>query len=317
MTRSPSPFLEQVGRPSRRTVLRAGGAVLAFGQPLLAAADDAILRRKIPSSGELLPAVGLGTYDTLAADSAQAQAAMDGVFRAMTAAGATIVDTASSYNAAEEVIGTVVAADKFRDKLFIATKMEATEPTAGAAELHRSLQRLRTPRVDLAQLHNLADPKQSLAMFRDFKAQGLCRYFGVTSTRPQDYAAMETVVRREKPDFMQVGFSIGDRQAEERLLPAAADSGAAVLAAQPVGGAKHPLFRLVQGKPLPEMAKDIGAASLAQFFLKYVLSHPAVTAAIPGTTSAAHMGDDLGAMRGRLPDAGERRKMAALFDALR
>ncbi len=311
--------LEQISGATRRTLLHAGGGgVMAFGlRPFAALADDAVLRRKIPSSGESLPAIGLGTYDTLATDSSEARSAINGVVISMVAAGASIVDTASSYHAAEEVIGAVVTADKLRGKLFIATKMEATEPVAGAAELRRSLQKLQVQHVDLAQLHNVADPKQSLAMFRDFKSQGLCRYFGVTSTMPGAYPAMEAVVRREKPDFMQIGYSIGDRQAEERLLPAAADSGVAILAAQPVGGAKHPLFKLVGGKPLPEMAKDIGAATWGQFFLKYVLGHPSVTAAIPGTTSAAHMVDDLGAMRGRLPDAGERRRMAAAFDALR
>ena len=310
---------EQLTPTTRRTFLTTGtGAALALGlRPFAASADDGVLRRKIPSSGELLPAVGLGTYDTLATNSAEARSAINGVIRSMVASGASIVDTASDYHAAEEVIGAVVASDKLRDKLFIATKIEATEPTAGTAELHRSLQKLQVPRVDLLQLHNVADPKQSLAMFRDFKAHDLCRYFGITSTRPHDYAAMEEVMRREKPDFMQVGYSIGDRQAEERLLPAAADAGTAVLIAQPVGGAKHPLFRLVQGKALPDLAKDIGAGTWGQFFLKYVLSHSAVTAAIPGTTSAAHMSDDLGAMRGRLPDANERKKMAAAFDALR
>ena len=308
---------EQHGRFSRRTMLQTAGAAMALGlHPLAALADDTILRRKIPSSGELLPAIGLGTYLTLKTNSEEARSAIGDVLKSMVAARASIVDTASSYNAAEEVIGDVVAADKLRDKLFIATKMEATEPAPGAAELHRSLERLKVPRVDLVQLHNVADSKQSLAMFREFKAQGLCRYFGVTSTRPRDYAAMEEVVRREKPQFMEVGYSIGDRQAESRLLPAAADAGTAVLAAQPVGGAHHPLFRLVQGKELPGIAEDIGAETWAQFFLKYVLGHPAVTAAIPGTTSAAHMSDDLSAMRGRMPDAAERQKMAAYFDTL-
>ena len=311
--------VERISRTTRRTLLRTGaGATLALGlRPIAALADGTVLRRKIPSSGEMLPAIGLGTYDTLATDSAEARSAISGVIRSMVAANASIVDTASSYHAAEEVIGAVVASDRLRDRLFIATKMEATEATAGAAELRRSLQKLRVPRVDLAQLHNVADPKQSLAMFRDFKAQGLCRYVGVTSTAPRAYPAMEEVVRREKPDFMQVGYSIGDRQAEERLLPAAADAGAAVLTAQPVGGVKHPLFRLVQGKALPEFAKEFGVESWGQFFLKYVLGHPAVTAAIPGTTNAAHMTDDLGAMRGRLPDTAERKKMAAYFDTLR
>ena len=309
---------EQNGGLTRRKMLHTGaGAAMALGfHPLEAFADDAVLRRKIPSSGELLPAVGLGTYDTLPTNSAEARSAMSAVFKSLTAADASIVDTASTYNAAEALIGYVVASEKLRDKLFIATKMEATEPVGGAVELHRSLERLQTPRVDLVQLHNVADPKQSLAMFRDFKAQGLCRYFGVTSTRPKDYAAMEEVVRREKPDFMEVGYSIGDRQAEARLLPTAADAGTAILAAQPVGGAHHPLFRLVKGKELPPIAKDVGAETWAQFFLKYVLSHPAVTAAIPGTTSATHMTDDLAAMRGRMPTAGERTQMAAYFDTL-
>ena len=310
--------LDQISHTTRRTLLRTGGALLSLGLgPTAALADVPVLRRRIPSSGEMLPAVGLGTYDTLAINSAEARAAIGSVIHSMVAADATVVDTASSYHAAEEVIGDVVTAGKLRDKLFIATKMEATEPVAGAAELRRSLGKLRVQHVDLAQLHNVADPGQSLAMFRDFKAQGLCRYFGVTSTMPTAYPAMEAVVRREKPDFMQVGYSIGDRQAEERLRPAAADAGVAILAAQPVGGAKHPLFRLVAGKALPDVAKEIGADTWGQFFLKYVLGHPAVTAAIPGTTSAAHMDDDLGALRGRLPNAAERKRMASAFDALR
>lgn len=299
-------------------MLQASAAIAALGVgPSGVLADDAVVRRKIPSSGEMLPAIGLGTYDSLAANSEEARKAIGDVIASMIAGGATIVDTASSYKAAEEVIGAVVASGKVRDTLFIATKMEATKPAEGKAELQQSLHRLQIARVDLVELHNVADPNQSLAMFRDYKAEGLCRYFGVTSTRASDYAAMETVVRREKPEFMQVGFSIGDRRAEARLLPAAADAGAAVLAAQPVGGIHHSLFQTVKGKALPEMAKDIEAASWAQFFLKYVLGHPALTAAIPGTTSAAHMVDDLGAMRGRLPDAAERQRMATYFDTLR
>ncbi len=313
----------QFGYSTRREALRTGaGAVLALGlRPVAARADDAFLRRAIPSSGELLPAIGVGTGggtgETLKTDTAEARLAVRSVLRSMADAGAKVVDTASAYGAAEEVLGAVLTADKLRDKLFIATKMESIEPVAAAAELRQSLQRLKTSRVDLVQLHNVSDSQQSLAIFHDFKAQGLCRYFGVTSTHSRSYSALEAVVRREKPNFMEVGYSIGDRQAEERLLPAAIDAGTAVLAAQPVGGGQTPLFRLVQGKNLPELAKDIGAATWAQFFLKYVLSHPAVTAAIPGTVSAAHMTDNLGAMRGRLPDEGERKKMAAFFDAFK
>jgi aryl-alcohol dehydrogenase-like predicted oxidoreductase len=193
--------------------------------------------------------------------------------------------------------------------------MEATEPAGARDELQRSLRRLQTARVDLAQLHNVRDPQQSLAMLRAFKAEGLCRYTGVTSTFPRDYAAMETVVRREKPDFMQIAYSIGDRQAEDRLLPAAMDAGSAVLTALPLG--RSSLFRLVRGKALPDFAAELDIHSWGQFFLKYLLGNPAVTAVIPGTENAAHMTDNLGAGLGRLPDAAERRKMAALFDELK
>ncbi len=305
---------------TRRTVLcAAAGAFVALELDLaaVALAESDILRRKIPSSGEWLPAIGVGTGGSLRTDSPEVRAAMSKVLGALIAANASVVDTASTYGDAEQVIGAVVAADKTRQKLFIATKMEATEPTSGNAEFRQSLQRLHVSQVDLIQLHNVSDPKQSLAMLRDLKAQKLCRYIGVTSTRPGDYAAMEAIVRREKPDFMEVGYSIGDRQAEERLLPAAADAGTAVLAAQPVGGGRHTLFELVKGKELPGIAKDIGAASWGQFFLKYVLSHPAVTVAIPGTLSPDHMTDDLGAMRGPMPDAAQRKKMAAYFDTVK
>jgi aryl-alcohol dehydrogenase-like predicted oxidoreductase len=273
------------------------------------------MHRAIPSSGELLPAVGLGTAGTLNSDDATARGALTAVVKALVAGGGSLIDTASTYGEAEEVIGRVVTAEKLSPSLFIATKMEATEAATGAAELRRSLQRLQTPRVDLAQLHNVSDPRQSLAMFRDFKAHGLCRYFGVTSTFPRDYAAMEQVVRREKPDFMQIAYSIGDRQAEARLIPAAADSGTAVLTALPLG--RNSLFPLVRGKELPGFAKELGIESWGQFFLKYLLGNPAVTAVIPGTENAGHMTDNLGAAQGRMPDPAERQKMVAFFDSLR
>jgi aryl-alcohol dehydrogenase-like predicted oxidoreductase len=301
---------------SRRALLVAGGACCgALAAPRGAKADAPELRRKIPSSGELLPAVGLGTAGTLNSDDPAARTVLTSVLKSLIAGGGTLIDTASTYGEAEAVIGAVITAERLREKLFVATKMEATEPAGARDELQRSLRRLQTARVDLAQLHNVRDPQQSLAMLRAFKAEGLCRYTGVTSTFPRDYAAMETVVRREKPDFMQIAYSIGDRQAEDRLLPAAMDAGSAVLTALPLG--RSSLFRLVRGKALPDFAAELDIHSWGQFFLKYLLGNPAVTAVIPGTENAAHMTDNLGAGLGRLPDAAERRKMAALFDELK
>ena len=166
---------------------------------------------------------------------------------------------------------------------------------------------------DLLQFHNVRDAQQSLAQFKDWKAQGICRYIGITSTRREQYPAIEAVLLREKPDFVQIDYSLDDREAEKRILPAAADAKAAVLTALPFGRAR--LFRAVRGKDVPEWA-DGFANSWAQFFLKYLLGDPRVTAAIPGTSDSLHMSDNLRAMRGPLPDPDQRKRMVEFADAL-
>ena len=177
------------------------------------------------------------------------------------------------------------------------------------------MQRLRTNRVDLMQLHNVSDPHQDLAILREWKSQGLCRYIGITTSFGGDFDAVEAVVRRQKPDFLQINYSLADRAAEKRVIPAAAEVGAAVLTDLPF--ARNRLFGAVRGQKLPEWAGDFDAASWAQFFLKYLLGNEAVTAVIPGTSNAEHMADNLGAGRGRLPDAAQRQRMVAFFEALR
>ena len=164
------------------------------------------------------------------------------------------------------------------------------------------------------QLHNVQDPNQDLAAFRDWKAQGLCRYIGITTTYKSDYDAAEAVLRREKPDFFQVDYSLADREAEKRLLPAARDAGAAVLTALPFG--RSSVFAAVRGKSVPEWAREFDATTWPQFFLKFLLGHEAVTAVIPGTTNPAHLADNISAGRGRFPDAGQRKAMIKFFDAL-
>jgi aryl-alcohol dehydrogenase-like predicted oxidoreductase len=290
----------------REFAIATGAAVLA---PPALAQSGALLTRAIPSSGERLPAVGLGTAQVFNTNDEATRQKAAAVLRALIAGDGRLVDTSSVYGEAEAVLGDVIAAGGLGGKLFIATKLEAPD----AAELKRSLARLKTEKLDLLQFHNVRDPQQSLAQFKDWKAQGVARYIGITSTRHADFAAIEAVLAREKPDFVQIDYSIDDREAEKRILPLAAEVNAGVLTALPFGRAR--LFRAVKGLAVPEWARGF-AESWAQFFLKYLLADPRVTAVIPGTADAAHMTDNLGAMRGPLPDPDQRRQMVAFIEAL-
>jgi len=298
---------------SRRSVLAAGLVVSAswlVGRSQ-AQTPESVMTRPIPHSGEQLPVVGLGTAVSFPSANESQRAALKDVIDALVAGGGKLIDTASVYGNAESVIGDIVHASNARSKIFIATKIEVRSAKAGADEFQRSLQRLRTESVDLLQLHNVSRASQSLSQFREWKAAGRCRYVGITSTFSADYNAMEAIIRREKPDFVQVDYSMDNRAAEKRILPAAADAGAAVLTAMPFG--RTSLFRAVKGKTLPDWAKDFDAATWGQFFLKFLLANKQVTAVIPGTGNADHMIDNLGAARGRLPDAQQRERMAVLL----
>ncbi|QDL37485.1 aldo/keto reductase [Rhodoferax sediminis] len=265
--------------------------------------------RAIPGTGERLPVVGLGTASVFNSDDEPTRRAAAQVVQALVDAGGRLIDTASTYGDAESVLGKVIAGATLQGKIFVATKLEAPD----AAELQRSLARLKMAKVDLLQLHNVRDARQSLAQFKAWKARGLCRYIGITSTYHGDFAALEAVLGREKPDFVQVDYSLDNRLAEERILPLAAEVRAGVLTALPFGRAR--LFRAVRGKAVPDWAQDF-AGSWAQFFLKFLLADERVTAVIPGTSDPAHMMDNLGAMRGRLPDAAQRQRMIAFVNSL-
>ena len=306
-------------RPSRRRLLQGGLAVAAgslldgvpsaFGQT-----DTATATRPIPHSGERIPVIGLGTANEFQMrPEADARANLKKVVDDLLAQGCKLIDTASSYGSAESVLGDLLS-DQDRSKVFLATKIENGSKQEGSVEFRRSLQRLRYQRVDLLQLHNVRDRQQDLSPFRDWKAQGLCRYVGITTTFKNDYDAAEAVLRREKPDFFQVDYSLADRDAEKRLLPAARDSGAAVLTALPFG--RSSVFSAVRGKSVPEWARDFDATTWPQFFLKFLLGHEAVTAVIPGTTNPAHLADNISAGRGRFPDARQRQAMIEFFQAL-
>jgi aryl-alcohol dehydrogenase-like predicted oxidoreductase len=300
-----------MARLNRRqfAILSVGGAAAALAPPAIAQTAAPLISRAIPKTGEQLPAVGLGTAAVFDDDDAQTRAKAEAVIKVLGTNGGRLIDTASTYGDAESVLGAVLAAAGGRANFFIATKLEAPD----AAELRHSLARLRTPKVDLLQLHNVSNPRQSLKQFFRWKAQGLCRYVGITSTFHGDFAALEAVLRREKPDFVQVDYSLDNREVEKRILPLAAEVKAAVLTALPFGRGR--LFRAVHGKAVPDWAQNF-AGSWAQFFLKFLLADPRVTAVIPGTADPAHMLDNLGAMRGALPDPDQRRRMVQLAASL-
>jgi aryl-alcohol dehydrogenase-like predicted oxidoreductase len=314
---NPNPFAT---KSSRRQLLHAGlgialGSLANWTLPVRAQSGASpVATRPVPHSGELIPVIGLGTANEFQMQhDGERKARLKTVVDNLIAQGCKLIDTASSYGAAESMLGDLLS-DQDRAKVFLATKLENGSAKAGTAEFRRSLERLRYKQVDLLQLHNVQDPHQSLAAFRDWKAQGLCRYIGITTTFRQDYDAAEAVLRREKPDFFQVDYSLGDRAAEKRLLPAAADAGAAVLTALPLG--RSSLFTAVRGKGVPEWAHEFDATTWSQFFLKFLLGHEAVTAVIPGTTNPVHLADNIDAGRGRFPDAGQRQAMIKFFETL-
>ena len=294
-------------RFTRRHFTALAAATLA--RPIFAAAGPSLLTRTIPRTGERLPVVGLGTAAVFERNDGPTQQAAAAIVRTLVEAGGQLIDTASTYGDAESILGETMTAAGLRDKLFIATKLEAPD----GAELKRSITRLKTTTLDLLQLHNVRNPRQSLAQFKTWKAEGICRYVGITSTYHGDFAAVEAVLRREKPDFVQVDYSLDNREAEARILPLAGELKAGVLTALPFGRGR--LFSAVRGQTVPDWAKDF-AGSWAQFFLKFLLADERVTAVIPGTSNPAHMADNLGAMSGPLPDPDQRRRMVAFIDGI-
>jgi aryl-alcohol dehydrogenase-like predicted oxidoreductase len=304
------PMIMQPMMTRRRFAALAGAGAALLGRPSLAQTAAPLLSRAIPRSGEAIPAVGLGTAALYNVADADSRRKAGDVVAALVGGGGRLIDTASTYGDAEIVIGDTLAAGATRDKVFLATKLEA--PDAG--ELQRSLARLKTAKLDLLQLHNVRDPKQNLERFFTWRGEGICRYVGITSTFHGAFSAVEAVLLKETPDFLQVDYSLDDREAEKRLLPVAAETRTAVLTALPFGRGR--LFAAVRGKSLPDWAAEFGAQSWAQFFLKFLLGDARVTAVIPGTADAKHMLDNLGAARGPLPDAPMRKRMVDFLQSL-
>ena len=268
--------------------------------------------RPIPRSGEQLPVIGMGTWATFDVGTSRAERdPLDGVLRALFAAGTRVIDSSPMYGRSEAVVGDELARVD-GPKPFLATKVWTTGKRAGIDQMKQSFERMRTPVMDLMQVHNLLDCEAHLPVLREMKADGRVRYIGVTHYQHDQFGAIETLMRGEQLDFIQIPYSIVDRAAEVRLLPAARDTGTAVLVMTPLETGA--LFGHVRGRALPSIAGALGCTSWAQLFLKFVVGHPSVTCALPATANPEHAADNARAGFGPLPDEAQREQLAALLE---
>ncbi len=316
----PSAWSKQPRAMSRAAFLRlaaGSAAALVLGRGASTAAETSgtsstMHARAIPQSGEKLPVIGLGTYQGFdVAPGSEEYARLPGVLQALFAAGGSVIDSSPMYGRAEASTGEALAAVDGRRKAFVATKVWTRGRNEGLRQMNESLRLLRADPLDLMQVHNLVDWRTQLATLRDWKAAGRIRYLGITHYHAGAYDELAAVMRAERLDFLQINYSLDEREAERHILPLAAERGMAVLINRPFGGGG--LLRRLRDRPLPPWAAEIGARSWAQLLLKFVLSHPAVTCAIPGTSRPEHMADNASAGTGRIPDAAFWRRHPELF----
>lgn len=300
----------------RRTVLKlfAAGAIGPWSVAAPAASSSPMRKREIPATGEKLPVIGLGSSDEFETASGADMDALRDVLRRFHELGGTLVDTAPIYGDAEKVIGELVGELGLTEALFLATKVRARGKDAGVEQMERSTELLGKQPLDLLQVHSLADVDTQLDNLRRWKDEGRVRYIGVTHSRVSAFEELERVMRRSDLDFVQLNYSFTEPDAERRLLPLAADKGIAVMVNRPFENGA--LFRQVNDRPLPDWAAQFDCKSWAQFSLKYILGHPAVTCVIPATSNPRHLVDNMGAGTGRLPDEATRRRMRELGAAL-
>jgi diketogulonate reductase-like aldo/keto reductase len=301
---------------TRRDVLRmflaAAAAAAAFSSA--EAQSPGPMMRKIPSSGEAIPAIGLGTSDSFEVGTGAAERApLAEVLRIFHTAGGRLIDSSPMYGTAESVVGDLLKLTGLSKQVFRATKVWTSGREAGIRQMEESERRMGGEKLDLIQVHNLVDTDTQLATLHDWKAAGRIRYLGVTHYTSGAHSRLEQLVRAEKLDFIQINYSVGEPEAAERLLPACAERGVAVLVNRPFADGR--LFRAVRGKELPAWAAEFDCQSWAQFFLKYCLAHPATTCVIPATSKPQHMEDNLRAGQGRLPDAARQKRMRELVSS--
>ena len=301
-------------RDFTKSTLAACGLVAAGGPAALAGPAD-IIRRRIPSTGELIPIMGLGTNRYGVGTSPDERAPLREALARFHELGGKVIDTAPGYRTSESVLGELISNLGVRDELFVATKVDRDGGRDDSvAQIRDSAGKLRTETIDLMQVHNLRDWQNNIPLLQELKQEGRFRYIGVTTSRSSQYADMEKAMRQHDLDFIQVDYSLEQREAAERLLPLAADRGMAVMLNRTFGGGR--IFAAVGSRPLPDWAAELQITSWAQLLLKYALSHPAATVAIPGMTKARHVDDNFGAAQGPMPDAAKRTRMEAFFDAL-
>jgi diketogulonate reductase-like aldo/keto reductase len=303
-------------RLDRRTTLKVLLAACFAGRWGIADAVSSgpILTRAIPSTGEKIPVIGLGTSDEFSISPGEDLESLREVLRRFVELGGRLVDTAPAYGNSEEVIGGLVAELGIARRLFIATKVGTRGREAGVAQMETSARLLKKQPLDLLQVHSLVDVETQLKNLRAWKEAGRVRYIGITHSRVSAFGDLERLLRTEKLDFVQLNYSPTEPDAEQRLLPLAADKGVAVIVNRPFENGA--LFRKVKGKRLPDWAGEFDCTSWAQFSLKYIISHPAVTCVIPATSNPRHLADNIGAGTGRLPDERTRRRMRELAASL-
>jgi aryl-alcohol dehydrogenase-like predicted oxidoreductase len=299
------------------------GAAAALDRVSLMA-QQPLLTRAVPSSGERVPIVGLGSSATFATVARAADVtALREVFKTLISEGGTVFDTAPGYGASEEVSGRIAAELGLTDRIWWATKVNVAtgrgggggaDPAAARTQIDQSFARIKKPKIDLIQVHNLGDVPTQLAILKEQKAQGRVRYIGVTTTFDQQYQQIIDIMKAEPLDFIGVDYAIDAREVEQAILPLAQERKIGVLAYQPFGRTR--LWNRVGTTPVPDYAKEFDATTWAQFFIKFVASHPAITVVTPATSQAKNMADNLGGGRGRLPDAAMRKRMIATIDAL-
>ena len=301
----------------RREFTKAGMGALSMavlGNGNAVAGPEHIIRKAIPSSGEMVPIIGLGTNRYGVGESEASRAPLRAALKRFHELGGTLIDTAPQYRTSESVLGDLIAEIGIRDNLFVATKTDKSNAADTAVQMQNSTQTLQTESFDLMQVHNLRGWKTALPVMREWKQDGRVRYIGITTSRVNQYKDFEAVMREQELDFIQIDFSLKQREAADRILPLAADQGVAVIINRAFGGGR--IFKAVGDKPLPDWAKDFDCHSWAQFLLKYAVGHPAATLAIPGMTKLHHVDDNFGAAHGRLPNAEERKHQESFFDSL-
>jgi diketogulonate reductase-like aldo/keto reductase len=287
-----------------------GGAALGVATSSAADEGKPVTERAIPSSDEELPAIGLGTWQTFdVGKEASERDPLKEILKEFAALGGRLIDSSPMYGKSEEVAGDLIEELGLRKSLFIATKVWISGQDAGIRQMEESMRKLKSPVIDLMQVHNLLDAKAHLETLNKWKHEGLIRYLGVTHYHAGGHEAVEEMIASESLDFIQINYSVAEREAERRLLPLAKDRGVAVIVNRPFAGGE--LFASLKEKPLPGFAAEIGCTSWAQLMLKFIISHPAITCAIPATSKVKHLRDNMGALTGPLPDEAMRKRIAA------